>query len=124
MSEKNKVTVRGLFRRQSVFANSRQWFLLPGATWSYRLHKGQQGQDQHFSLGLSCRISGHTKGQPVTFDAFIPAAYFEWDDYVLGFSYDVNVSAAKKKSYLRGGWEVSITCPISRKSKCVVCPDL
>jgi len=120
VTQRSRLTVRGLFRRQSVFGNSRQWLLMPGAAWRYAF--GQRQQAQGFSLGLSCRLSGHAEGQPVTLDAFIPAAYFDFDAFSLGFSYDVNVSSAARESYLRGGWEVTVSYQ-NRKPGCVVCPS-
>ncbi len=114
--EKMKLTARNLYRRQSVFENSKQWLLLPGATWRYGLGKTE------FGAGISCRMSGHSQGKPATLDALVPAVFFDFETLSLGFSYDVNVSSAVRESYLRGGWEVSVSWQIQARTDCVVCP--
>ena len=122
-NDKSRLTARSLFRRQSVFGNSRQWQLLSGVTWRYGLSQRQR-RVQELSLGLSFRLSGHAEGQPMTTDAIIPAVYFDFDTFSLGFSYDVNISSAITESHLGGGWEISVAWQISKNLGCVVCPEL
>ncbi len=119
--ERSKVTIRGAYRRQSVFQNSKQWQLYPGTTWRYGIGKSQ---DWGFGAGLSCRLSGHTEGKPATFDAVVPSVLFDYEDWSIGLSYDVNTSSLASASGLRGGWEVAVKWQLQRKMGCVLCPNM
>jgi hypothetical protein len=41
-------------------------------------------------------------------DAFIAVAKFEYSNYSIGFSYDVNLSKLRTVSKARGGFEISL----------------
>lgn len=41
-------------------------------------------------------------------DAFIAAAKFEWNNYAIGLSYDINISKLRTASKARGGFEICL----------------
>lgn len=53
------------------------------------------------SVGMHARISS-------PFDALIPQIFFEYTDFALGMSYDINLSKLRGASQLRGGFELSL----------------
>jgi type IX secretion system PorP/SprF family membrane protein len=63
------------------------------------------------SIGVNYRIG----------DAFIPCVMYEFSNYAVGISYDVNFSKLSRASFSRGGFEVSIRFvtpnPFGSKSK-------
>jgi hypothetical protein len=67
------------------------------------------------ALGQVSRITGIKKGAGFSFgvmyrvmDAIIPVMEYEKENLLIGFSYDINVSALTPASRLRGGAELSI----------------
>ncbi|MBL7750106.1 MAG: type IX secretion system membrane protein PorP/SprF, partial [Chitinophagaceae bacterium] len=58
-------------------------------------------------------------------DAIIPYVGLEFNDFHLGFTYDVNTSGLKPASNVRGGAEISliyIKQPVDRNLKKLNCP--
>jgi len=74
----------------------------PGMTFQYVLQEGSKytglKKSSAFSLGAYYRLR----------DAFIAIAKFEYSNYCIGFSYDVNLSKLKVASSARGGFEISL----------------
>ena len=120
-NKRNKLILRGLYRRQSTIENSRQWYSIAGATWKYQLKTNNKATA--LGLGLSGRISGYNIPDFLLFDALLPTVYLDYEDWSLGLSYDVNISSALKETHLRGGWEITVIWEFKRKKDgCVVCP--
>lgn len=76
--------------------------ITPGLTLQYILQEGSKytrnKKPAAFSLGGYYRMK----------DAFIAVAKFEYSNYAIGFSYDVNLSKLKTVSKARGGFEISL----------------
>lgn len=76
--------------------------ITPGMTFQYILQEGSKytknKKPSAFSLGGYYRVE----------DAFIGVAKFEYSNYAIGFSYDVNLSKLKTVSKTRGGFEISL----------------
>jgi type IX secretion system PorP/SprF family membrane protein len=74
----------------------------PGMTFQYILQEGSKytknKKPAAFSIGGYYRVE----------DAFIALAKFEYSNYAIGFSYDVNLSKLKTVSKTRGGFEISL----------------
>lgn len=76
--------------------------ITPGLTFQYILQEGSKYTGRKkpaaFSIGGYYRVK----------DAFIAVAKFEYSNYAIGFSYDVNISKLTTVSKARGGFEVSL----------------
>ncbi len=76
--------------------------ITPGLTFQYIIQEGSRytgnKKPAAFSLGGYYRLQ----------DAFIAVAKFEYSNYAIGFSYDVNLSKLKTVSKARGGFEISL----------------
>ena len=76
--------------------------ITPGLTFQYILQEGSKYTGRKkpaaFSIGGYYRVG----------DAFIAVAKFEYSNYAIGFSYDVNMSKLRTVSKARGGFEVSL----------------
>ncbi|OFY85902.1 MAG: hypothetical protein A3F72_08190 [Bacteroidetes bacterium RIFCSPLOWO2_12_FULL_35_15] len=76
--------------------------ITPGMTFQYVLQEGSKytgnKKPAAFSLGTYYRAK----------DAFIARAKFEYSNYALGFSYDINLSKLKTVTSARGGFEISL----------------
>jgi type IX secretion system PorP/SprF family membrane protein len=74
----------------------------PGVTLQYILQEGSKytgnKKPSAFSLGGYYRMK----------DAFIACAKFEYSNYAIGFSYDINLSKLKTVTDARGGFEISL----------------
>lgn len=82
-----------------------------------------QGQAKEFLLGSMFRVklqqdskyTGYKNGAALSFggyfrikDAFTPAIMFEFHQFALGVSYDINISGLKPATNTRGGLEISL----------------
>jgi type IX secretion system PorP/SprF family membrane protein len=85
-----------------VFIQGAATEINPGMTFQYVLQEGSKytglKKSSAFSLGAYYRLK----------DAFIAIAKFEYSNYCIGFSYDVNLSKLKVASSARGGFEISL----------------
>ncbi|MFL5764783.1 MAG: PorP/SprF family type IX secretion system membrane protein [Bacteroidia bacterium] len=74
----------------------------PGMTFQYILQEASKytrnKKPAAFSIGGYYRVE----------DAFIAVAKFEYSNYAIGFSYDVNLSKLRTVSKTRGGFEISL----------------
>lgn len=85
-----------------VFMQGAATEINPGMTFQYILQEGSKytglKKSSAFSLGAYYRFQ----------DAFIAIAKFEYSNYSIGFSYDVNLSKLRVASSSRGGFEISL----------------
>lgn len=85
-----------------VFLQGATREITPGLTFQYILQEGSKytknKKPAAFSLGGYYRME----------DAFIAVAKFEYSNYSIGFSYDVNLSKLRTVSKARGGFEISL----------------
>ncbi|MGZ4033459.1 MAG: PorP/SprF family type IX secretion system membrane protein [Bacteroidia bacterium] len=76
--------------------------ITPGLAFQYILQEGSKytgnKKPAAFTLGGYYRVQ----------DAFIGTAKFEYSNYAIGLSYDVNLSKLKTVSKTRGGFEISL----------------
>ena len=83
---------------------------------SKRLH-------QAFQIGAWYRISNHFK-DAITSDAFILSTRFDYEQFSIGFSYDVNVSSLRPASNSNGAFEFAMTYKIcGPEIRNVYCPN-
>lgn len=85
-----------------VFLQGATREITPGLTFQYILQEASKytknKKPAAFSLGGYYRVE----------DAFIAVAKFEYSNYAIGFSYDVNLSKLRTVSKARGGFEISL----------------
>ncbi len=74
----------------------------PGLTFQYILQEASKYTKNKKPAAFS--IGGYYRLQ----DAFIAVAKFEYSNYSIGFSYDINLSKLKTVSKARGGFEISL----------------
>lgn len=92
-----------------------------GTAAKFRISK-RRATYQSFSLGPWLRLS-NTYDRTAVVDALILASKFDYNNFTLGFSYDVNVSTLSTASGGNGGFEFSLVyklCPPERRG--VYCP--
>ena len=93
-----------------------------GTSFRFLLSKGRN-TNQSFQLGLWSRISNKIQ-TGVLNDAAIISTRFDYDNFSIGFSYDINVSPLKKASKAQGGFEFALVykiCGPVRRG--VYCPN-
>lgn len=79
-------------------------------------------EDQSFQLGGWVRFANHWE-DPTTFDAVILSTRFDYQQFGIGFSYDINVSSLREASAANGAFEFSLVytvCGPERRG--VYCP--
>jgi type IX secretion system PorP/SprF family membrane protein len=80
-------------------------------------------QYQAFQVGAWMRIANHFQ-DALTADALILSTRFDYNDFSLGFSYDVNVSSLKAASNSNGAFEFALVYKICGPEKRnVYCPN-
>ncbi len=78
---------------------------------------------QAFHLGVWTRIGNRVNEGPVA-DAVILQTRFDYNEYTIGFSYDVNVSELRAGSNGQGGFELALQYKFcGRESRGVYCPN-
>ncbi len=84
---------------------------------------GNKRNYQAFQVGAWMRISNHFE-EAVTADALIFSTRFDYNDFSVGFSYDVNVSSLKPASNSNGAFEFALVYKICGPEKRnVYCPN-
>lgn len=84
---------------------------------------GNKRNSQAFQIGAWMRISNHFQ-KSVTADALILSTRFDYNDFSVGFSYDVNVSSLRPASNSNGAFEFALTYKICGPEKRnVYCPN-
>jgi len=100
-------------------------FLLnAGANLKFRLGNGRSHGDdfQAFHLGTWVRVANNV-GSGIITDAFILQTRFDFNQFTLGFAYDINVSALKPASNNNGAFEFAMQYRFGdSKRKGVYCP--
>lgn len=76
--------------------------IFAGGMIRYKLN--QDSKYTGLQKGAALSIGGYMRAR----DAFIASMLFEYSSYAIGFSYDVNTSALRVASNMRGGFEISI----------------
>ncbi len=93
-----------------------------GTSLKFLLGKSKRNR-QAFQLGGWFRLSNHYE-KAFTGDAFILSARFDYQDFTLGFSYDVNVSSLRPASNSNGAFEFALVYKICGPEKRnVYCPN-
>lgn len=93
-----------------------------GTSFRFKLGGGRR-TNQAFQLGLWGRISNKIESGVLT-DAAILSTRFDYDQFSIGFSYDVNVSPLRPASNANGGFEFAMVykiCGPTRRG--VYCPN-
>jgi len=84
---------------------------------------GNKRNFQAFQIGTWMRISNHFQ-ESVTADAVIVSTRFDYNDFSIGFSYDVNVSSLRPASNSNGAFEFALVYKICGPEKRnVYCPN-
>ena len=76
--------------------------ITPGLAFQYILQEGSKYTGTKKPVALT--LGGYYR----VLDAFIAVAKFEYSNYAIGLSYDVNLSRLKTVSKTRGGFEISL----------------
>jgi len=84
---------------------------------------GNKRQYQAFQIGAWMRLSNHF-AKTTTADAMILSTRFDYNDFSLGFSYDINVSSLRPASNANGAFEFALVYKICGPEKRnVYCPN-
>ena len=84
---------------------------------------GSKRTNQSFQVGAYLRLSNHFESS-ITSDAVILHTRFDYNDFSLGFSYDINVSSLRPASNSNGSFEFALVykiCGPQRRN--VYCPN-
>ena len=127
---------RFTFHAGGEFMMGRRFGLVPGvivmnqgpsfqvnAGTSFKFLLGNRRTYQAFQLGLWTRISNKIE-TGVLNDAAIISTRFDYENFSLGFSYDINVSPLRAASNSNGGFEFALAykiCGLERRG--VYCPN-
>jgi type IX secretion system PorP/SprF family membrane protein len=94
-----------------------------GTSFKFLLGRGRSAGDQAFQFGLWSRISNKIESGVLN-DAVILSSRFDYDNFSLGFSYDINVSPLKPASNANGGFELALMYKIcGPERRGVYCPN-
>ena len=89
---------------------------------SFRFNLDNGGNDQSFQFGGWIRVARHFE-KPILVDAIILSTRFDYANWGIGFSYDINVSSLSKESRGNGGFEFSMIYLVcGPQSRGVYCP--
>lgn len=89
---------------------------------SLRFYMGSSVEDQSFQLGAWYRIGNHFE-EAFTSDALILSTRFDYQNFGIGFSYDINVSSLRQASNANGSFEFSMVYQIcGPQNRGVYCP--
>ena len=89
---------------------------------SFRFNLDNGGQDQSFQFGGWIRLARHFE-DPILVDAIILSTRFDYENWGIGFSYDINVSSLSNESRGNGGFEFSMIYLVcGPQNRGVYCP--
>lgn len=94
-----------------------------GTSFKFLLGSGSSQNTQSFQFGLWTRVSNKIQSGVLN-DAIIASTRFDYDNFSLGFSYDINVSPLRAASNSNGGFELALVykiCGPTRRG--VYCPS-
>ncbi len=118
-----------LYMRFSVFANSLIGFDNSNFSLMPAVYFQKQGPSNEILFGTYGRymfqrlssITGFNKGMYLslglfyrTMDAMVVKTMFEWEDFSIGLSYDVNMSTLTPASNARGGMEIFVKYALTK----------
>lgn len=93
-----------------------------GTNIKFLLDSGRNAASQSFQVGLWTRISNRLDSSVLT-DALILSTRFDYQNFALGFSYDLNTSDLKVATDGNGGFELSLQYKIcGNQRRGVYCP--
>lgn len=93
-----------------------------GTSFKFLLGRGRATSDQSFQLGLWTRVSNRVDSGVLN-DAVILSTRFDYENFTLGFSYDLNVSDLSDASNGNGGFELALQYKIcGQQRRGVYCP--
>lgn len=104
-----------------TFFQGPSWQLVPGTALRFKL--GSRRSQQSFQLGAWARIT-HKLDDQTHLDALVLAARFGYEDFSIGFSYDLNISDLSTASNFNGAFEFSfqyLICGPEKRN--VYCPN-
>ncbi len=106
-----------------IFDQGPAFQLNTGSSLKFNLGSGRgYAPDQAFHLGLWTRLSNRLS-RGILMDALILSTRFDFEQFSLGFSYDINVSSLQAASNSNGAYELSLVyriCNDDRRG--VMCP--
>lgn len=89
---------------------------------SARFFMGSGYDDQSFQLGAWFRVANHFE-ETLTADALILSTRFDYEQFGIGFSYDINVSSLRQAANSNGSFEFSMIYQLcGPQSRGVYCP--
>lgn len=89
---------------------------------SLRFFMGSGYDDQSFQLGAWFRVANHYE-KALTADALILSTRFDYQNFGIGFSYDINVSSLRQAANANGSFEFSMIYQLcGPQSRGVYCP--
>ncbi len=120
----------GLVPGAVAFFQGPSFQLNAGASLKFLLSDGRRGDNQSFQLGLWTRLANRAspfvddESTTIWADAVIVSTRFDYNNFGLGFSYDLNVSDLNQASNGNGAFEFSIIYHIKGEEKRdVYCPN-
>ena len=94
-----------------------------GTNVKFLLDGGRNRSTQSFQVGLWSRVSNRYDSSVLT-DALILSTRFDYEQFALGFSYDLNTSSLSQATDGNGGFELSLQYKIcGGQRKGVYCPQ-
>ncbi|MEM6967291.1 MAG: PorP/SprF family type IX secretion system membrane protein [Bacteroidota bacterium] len=112
----------GLVPGVVTFFQGPSFQLNTGTSLKFLLGKSRR-LNQAFQVGAWFRISNHFK-DAITSDALILSTRFDYEQFSIGFSYDVNVSSLRPASNANGAFEFSMIYKIcGPEVRNVYCPN-
>lgn len=94
-----------------------------GTNLKFLLDGGRNRSTQSFQVGLWTRISNRYDSSVLT-DALILSSRFDYENFSLGFSYDINTSSLNVATGGNGGFELSMQYKIcGNQRRGVYCPQ-
>ena len=126
------------FHAGGEFMLNRQLYIVPGVVYfsqgpSWQVNSGgnfrfildrRRGSRQSFDIGMWARVANGISEKGPTFDAVILSTRFDYNDFGLGFTYDINVSGLTQASPANNAFELSLIYTIDGpERRGVYCPN-
>ena len=113
----------GLVPGVIVMSQGPSFELNAGTNVKFLLDGGRNRSTQSFQVGLWTRISNRFDSSVLT-DALILSSRFDYENFALGFSYDINTSDLNVATDGNGGFELSLQYKIcGNRRRGVYCPQ-
>ncbi|MEM1320950.1 MAG: PorP/SprF family type IX secretion system membrane protein [Bacteroidota bacterium] len=112
----------GLVPGAVLFFQGPSFQLNTGTSFKFLLGNSRRN-NQAFQLGAWMRLANHFENS-LTADAFILSTRFDYEQFSIGFSYDINVSSLRPASNSNGAFEFSLVYKIcGPEQRSVYCPN-